>query len=218
MAADMFSGWGVRTLSCDHPSYNPIAYHLGTVWPVENATFGLGFKRYGLEEHLDQLAAGLFEAVAHFRHCRLPEALGGHGREETPIPTAYPRSNAPQAWSASAMVQLVQTLLGIYPFAPAHVVALVRPHLPEWLPAVTVRNVRVGNATASIRFERGRDGATAFDVIDKRGPLFVVEMPPPQDTDASSQSWDEGVRSWLLERAPGRLASALRLALGTAES
>ena len=116
------------------------------------------------------------------------------------------------------MVQLVQTLLGIYPFAPAHVVALVRPRLPEWLPAVTVRNVRVGNATASIRFERGRDGATAFDIIDKRGPLFVVEMPPPQDTEASSQSWDEGVRSWLLERAPGRFASAMRLALGAAKS
>ncbi len=214
MADDMFSGWGIRTLSADHPSYNPIAYHLGTVWPVENATFALGFKRYGLDEHLHALAAGLFEAVAHFRNSRLPEALGGHGRDETPIPTAYPRSNAPQAWSASAMVQLVQTLLGIYPFAPAHVVALVRPHLPEWLPAVTVRNVRVGDATLSLRFERRRDGATAFDVIDKRGTLFVVEMPPPQDADASSQSWDEGVRSWLLERAPGRFASALRLALG----
>jgi glycogen debranching enzyme len=214
LAPDMFSGWGIRTLSRDHPSYNPIAYHLGTVWPVENATFALGFKRYGLDEHVDRLMSGIFDAVAHFRSCRLPEALGGHGREETPIPTAYPRSNSPQAWSASAVVQLVQTMLGIYPFAPAHVVALVRPRLPEWLPAVTVRNVRVGGATASIRFERGRDGSTSFDVIDKRGPLFVVEMPPPQDVNPSSQSWDEGVRNWLVERAPGRLASALRLALG----
>ena len=215
MAPDMFSGWGIRTLSRDHPSYNPIAYHLGTVWPVENATFALGFKRYGLDEHVDRLATGIFDAVAHFRSCRLPEALGGHGREETPIPTAYPRSNSPQAWSASAIVQLVQTMLGLYPFAPAHVIALVRPRLPEWLPTVTVRNVRVGSATASIRFERGRDGSTAFDVIDKRGPLFAVEMPAPQDVNPSAQSWDEGVRSWLLERAPGRLASALRLALGT---
>jgi glycogen debranching enzyme len=214
MAPDMFSGWGIRTLSRHHPSYNPIAYHLGTVWPVENATFALGFKRYGLDEHVDRLTTGIFDAVAHFRSCRLPEALGGHGRDETPIPTAYPKSNSPQAWSASAMVQLVQTMLGLYPFAPAHVLALVRPRLPEWLPAVTVRNVRIGKATASIRFERGRDGATSFDVIDKRGPLFVVEMPPPQDVNPSAQSWDEGVRSWLIERAPGRLASALRLALG----
>jgi hypothetical protein len=104
-------------------------------------------------------------------------------------------------------------MLGLYPFAPAHGLAFGRPRLPEWLPSVTLRNVRVGNATASIRFERARDGSTSFDVIDKRGPLFVVEMPPPQDVNPSSQSWDEGVRSWLIERAPGRFASALRLAL-----
>jgi glycogen debranching enzyme len=214
MAPDMFSGWGVRTLSRNHPSYNPLAYHLGTVWPVENATFALGFKRYGLDAHVERLVAGMFDAVAHFRGYRLPEALGGHGREETPVPTVYPQSNSPQAWSASAVVQLAQTLLGIYPFAPAHVIAIVRPRLPEWLPAVTIRHIRVGNAEASIRFERGRDGSTAFDVIDKRGQLFIVEMPPPQEVDPAGRSWDEAVRTWLLEHAPGRLASALRLALG----
>ena len=214
MAPDLFSGWGIRTLSRDHPSYNPLAYHLGTVWPVENATFALGFKRYGLDAELERLATGMCGAMAHFRSHRLPEALGGHAREETPVPTVYPASNSPQAWSASAVVQLVQALLGIYPFAPAHVIALVRPRLPEWLPAVTVRNLRVGSATASIRFERTRDGATAFDVIDKTGQIFIVEMPPPQEVDPAGRSWDEAVRTWLLERAPGRLASALRLALG----
>jgi glycogen debranching enzyme len=216
MAPDMFSGWGVRTLSRNHPSYNPLAYHLGSVWPVENATFALGFKRYGLDAHLERLFTGTCDAVAHFRNYRLPEALGGHGRDETPVPTVYPSSNAPQAWSASAVVLMVQTMLGIYPFAPAHVLALVRPHLPEWLPAVTVRNIRVGDATVSLRFERGRDGSTAFDIIDKSGHLFIVEMPPPQDIDPAGQSWDEAVRAWLVERAPGRLASALRLALGAA--
>jgi glycogen debranching enzyme len=214
LAPDMFSGWGIRTLSSRHPSYNPLAYHLGSVWPVENATFALGFKRYGLDAPLERLATAMCDAAAHFRSYRLPEAIGGHGREETPVPTVYPQSNSPQAWSASAVVMLVQTLLGIYPFAPAHVLALVRPRLPEWLPAVTVRNIRIGGATTSIRFERGRDGSTAFDVIDTTGPLFIVEMPPPQEVDPTARSWDEAVRSWLLERAPGRLASALRLALG----
>ena len=46
------------------------------------------------------------------------------------------------------MVQLVQTMLGLYPFAPAHVLALVRPRLPEWLPAVTVRNESWNGALA----------------------------------------------------------------------
>jgi glycogen debranching enzyme len=214
MAPDMFSGWGIRTLSSEHPSYNPLAYHLGTVWPVENATFALGFKRYGLDAYVERLAYGVFAAVSHFRSGRLPEALGGHGREETPIPTIYPKSNNPQAWSASAIVLFVQTLLGIYPFAPAHVIALVRPRLPEWLPAVTVRHIRVGDATMSIRFERGRDGSTAFDVIEQRGPVFAVEMPPPQDVSPNTHTWDESVRTWLLDRAPGRVASALRFALG----
>ena len=81
MASDLFSGWGIRTLSSDHPSYNSLAYHLGTVWPVENATFALGFKRYGLDAHVERLVTAMFEAAERFRHHRLPEALGGHSRE-----------------------------------------------------------------------------------------------------------------------------------------
>src|SRR5919197_5470919 len=217
MADDLFSGWGVRTLSHNHPSYNPLAYHLGTVWPVENATFALGFKRYGLDDHLDRLATAMCDAAAHFRNFRLPEAIGGVGPRESPVPSVYPKSNSPQAWSASAMVQLVQTLLGMYPFAPARVLALVRPRLPEWLPAVTVRNVRVGDAVASIRFERQRDGTTSFDVIEKRGTLFVTEAPPPQDVNSDAQTFAEAAKMWLLEHVPGRLTTALRLALGEEE-
>jgi glycogen debranching enzyme len=214
MAADLFSGWGVRTLSQRHPSYNPLAYHLGTVWPVENATFALGFKRYGLEDHVERLVTGMFEAAANFRNFRLPEAIGGLGRDESPVPSVYPHSNSPQAWSASAVLQLVQALLGIYPFAPAKVLALVRPRLPEWLPSVTIRRLRIGDATVSIRFERSRDGSTTFNVIDKQGTLFVTEAPPPQDVNPSAQTLAESAKAWLLDRAPGRLATALRLALG----
>lgn len=214
MADDLFSGWGVRTLSLDHPSYNPLAYHLGTVWPVENATFALGFKRYGLDDHLDRLATAMCESAAHFRNFRLPEAIGGLGRSESPVPSVYPKSNSPQAWSASAIVLLVQTLLGIYPFAPARVLALVRPRLPEWLPAVTIRQLRVSDASVTIRFERQRDGSTGFDVIDKHGTLFVVEVPPPQDVNPDAQTFPETAKMWLVEHAPGRLTTALRLALG----
>ena len=214
MAADLFSGWGVRTLSNQHPSYNPLAYHLGTVWPVENATFALGFKRYGFDDHLEQLATGMCDAAAHFRNFRLPEAIGGLGRDESPVPTVYPRSNSPQAWSASAMVLLIQTLLGIYPFAPANVLALVRPRLPAWLPTVTVRRLRVGAATVSIRFERSADGSTHADVIEREGTLVVTEVAPPQDVRADAQTFAESAKGWLIDHVPGRLATALRLALG----
>lgn len=214
LAPDLFSGWGVRTLSSEHPSYNPLAYHLGTVWPVENATFALGFKRYGLEDHLDRLAAGLFDAASHFHGSRLPEALGGHGRDESPVPTLYPGSNCPQAWSSSAVVQLVQTLLGLYPFAPAKLLALARPRLPPWLRAVTLRRVRVGGALVSLRFERAGDGTTAHEVIEREGDLLVVAVPPPDDVNAGEESWTERLARWGLDHAPGRIARAARIALG----
>jgi glycogen debranching enzyme len=214
LAPDLFSGWGVRTLSSRHPSYNPLAYHLGTVWPVENATFALGFKRYGLEDHLDRLAAGLFDAAARFHGCRLPEAFGGHGRDESPMPILYPGSNCPQAWSASAVVQLVQNLLGLYPFAPAKLLALVRPRLPAWLDTVTLRRLRVGDALVSIRFERAGDGTTDHEVIERQGELRVVAVPPPDDVEADRESWTERLVRWGLEHAPGRIARAARIALG----
>ena len=130
---------------------------------------------------------------------------------EAPIPTVYPASNCPQARSASAPIQMAQTLLGVYPFAPAHVLALVRPALPPWLQAVTVRSIRVGTARASIQFEQTADGATAHHVFDKNGTLHVLELPPPQ---AGNQSWREAFTAWTMDHAPGRTAAALRIALG----
>jgi hypothetical protein len=107
---------------------------------------------------------------------------------------------------------MAQTLLGLYPFAPAHVVALVQPTLPAWLNSVVVRNLRVGPGQVSIRFERARDGTTRYETFDRRGPLHVVEVPPPQADDA--RGWRASVAKWLLEHAPGRTAAALRIALG----
>jgi glycogen debranching enzyme len=214
LAPDLFSGWGIRTLSSAHPSYNPLAYHLGTVWPVENATFALGFKRYGLDDRVERLVTALFSAAGHFRRFRLPEALGGHDRSESPLPTVYPESNCPQAWSASAIIQLVQAMLGLYPFAPARVLALVRPALPACVDHLEVRRIRVGDASVSIRFERQSNGTTAFDVIDKTGTLFVVEIPPPQDVRPERRAWADDLKAWFVEHAPGQTATALRIALG----
>ncbi|HBY94416.1 MAG TPA: amylo-alpha-1,6-glucosidase [Chloroflexi bacterium] len=217
MALDLFSGWGVRTLSSLHPSYNPYAYHLGTVWPVENATFALGFKRYGLDEHVERLVTALVAAAGHFHDLRLPELLGGHGRDESPIPTIYPQANSPQAWSASATVQLVQIMLGLYPFAPARTLALMRPQLPAWLDAVTLRNIRVGDAMVSIRFNRQDDGTTTYEVIEQAGTLFVVTVPPPNDVSPGRAGWTAQLKSWALDHVPGGTARAIRIALGDIE-
>jgi len=210
----LFSGWGVRTLADDHPSYNPLAYHLGAVWPVEQATFALGCKRYGLDDHVDRLVEATLEAAAASPDGRLPEALTGHERAPTVGPAPYPNACVPQAWSASAVVQLVQTSLGLYPFAPLQALALVRPRLPTWAPEVTLRNLRVGRATLDIRFQRRPDGSASHKVLRRRGAVLVVEAGPPADASGNGRPWLEAAQLAGLRRAPGRLVRAARIAIG----
>lgn len=217
MADDLFSGWGIRTLSTAHPSYNPFAYHLGAVWPVENATIALGFKRYGLDDHVDQLLDGMFAAIAYCRDLRLPEALTGHDRSDLPTPLPYPSSQSPQAWSASATVQLLQVMLGLYPFAPAGVLGLVRPRLPVWLPTVTLHGLRVGHAVATIRFDRDADGSASHTVLEQEGTLHVLGVPPP-DAVTGTDGIVPRLLGWVLDHAPGRTATALRIATGDSRS
>src|SRR3954454_22001830 len=176
---DLFSGWGVRTLSSDHPSYNPLSYHLGSVWPFENAMFAAGLRAYGFDDAAEQLTTALLTAAAHFRESRLPELFGGHARDDIPVPTVYADSNVTQAWTASAMASLIQTMLGIRPLAPLGLLALVRPRLPAWLPWLTVHRLRVGGATVSLRFERDADGRTRHEVLSTTGELEVRRTDDP---------------------------------------
>lgn len=178
-SADMFSGWGIRTLSSAHPAYNPYAYQRGSVWPVEQGTFALGLLRYELREHMEMLCRAHFEAAALFDHFRLPECFGGQPRDAAhPFPSLYPQANWPQAWSSSGLVCMLQAMLGIYPYAPLDLL-LLDPKLPKWLPEITVENLHVGRAVASIRFWRTEKGETDFEVKDKRGRLHVLRQPSP---------------------------------------
>ncbi len=173
-ADDLFSGWGVRTLSAEHPAYDPWSYHRGSVWPAENAFFVYGMARYGLHEQMHALARAQFEAAALFELHRLPEVFAGHPRDaEHPFPGIYPRANSPQSWSASSVVLLVRAMLGIAPYAPLDML-LVDPHLPEWLPEVTLHGLRVGRSTLTLRFSRAATGETDFQVVEALGPLRVV--------------------------------------------
>jgi glycogen debranching enzyme len=159
---DMFTGWGIRTLAASHPSYHPFSYHLGSVWPVEQATIAAGFGRYGLVEELHRLAKGFFDLAALFEDHRIPESVGGIARDAAhPHPGIYPKADSPQAWSASAVVMMVQALLGLRPLTPLGIVA-VDPHLPEWLPSLTLRNVQLGHGIGDLHFRRNRHGRTTF--------------------------------------------------------
>lgn len=211
LAPDLFSGWGVRSLSTAHPSFNPFAYHLGSVWPVEQATFALGFKRYGLDEHVDRLAEAVL-AGALVERGRIPEAWTGHDRDAFATPVPYPKATVPQAWSASALIQMVQILLGLYPFAPLGVLAVVRPRLPPWLPDLTIRQLHVGRASVDLRFERREDGSASWRVVGQRGRLLVLPAGAPNDVAGGSLL--EALEFGALRRAPGRLAQAARIGLG----
>src|SRR5436190_6709703 len=90
MRDDLFSGWGIRTLSSKHPAFNPYSYHLGSVWPVEQGTFAIGFMRYGLHDYVERVARSQFEAAAIFAGRRLPELFSGHQRDaDHPFPAHY---------------------------------------------------------------------------------------------------------------------------------
>ena len=175
---DMFSGWGVRTLSADHPAYDPYSYHRGSVWPVEHGSFAMGMMRFGFIDELHTIAKAIFEASMLFDYHRLPECFSGHHRDqEHPFPAIYPKTNWPQAWSSSSLFSIMQAMLGVYPFAPMNLL-LLDPHLPDWLPEITMRNLHVGRAVTSIRFYR-KGKETHFDVLDKRGTLHVLRQPSP---------------------------------------
>lgn len=179
MSPALFSGWGVRTLSNDNPAFNPYSYHRGSVWPVEQGTFTMGFVRYGLHAHAEQLARAMFDAASLFEHFRLPELYSGHARDaQHPFPAWYPTANAPQAWSASTLFLIVQALLGLYPYAPLNLL-IVDPHLPEWLPSLDVSGLSVGQAQVSLRFIRRSSSRTDYEVIDKAGTLYIVRQPSP---------------------------------------
>lgn len=201
LSDELFSGWGVRTLSARHPAYNPYSYHRGSVWPVENAAFTLGFTRYGLIDHMHRLCLAQFETAALFDYCRLPEVLSGHTRNpQHPFPALYPDANWPQAWSASGIFLLIEAILGLYPFAPLRLL-IIDPQLPVWLPEITLENLRVADAVLSIRFFRKSGGKSDYEILDQKGRLFVIRQPSPWSLRAS---YAERVRDMLTSFMPAK--------------
>ena len=182
-APDLFCGWGIRTLSTEHPSYAPLSYHRGSVWAVENATIALGLRRFGFDARAAELAGALFDLAQLYPEDRIPECVGGYDRRERPFPGAYPRANTPQTWNASAFPLLVHTLLGLQPVAPLDLL-VVDPALPSWLPEVIVQELRIGGATATLRFWRDDKGASHAEVLEKEGTLRLVRQPPPESLQA----------------------------------
>jgi glycogen debranching enzyme len=158
MASDMFNGWGVRTLSQNEKSYNPLGYHLGTIWPHDNSMIVAGFKTYGFDHAALRVFAGLLEASVHFDGNRMPELFAGFPKEDYGVPVIYPVACQPQAWSAGAVPYMLSTLLGLVPEAFEERLRIVRPTLPNLVNQVEVRGLRVGDARVDLKFERTSEG------------------------------------------------------------
>jgi glycogen debranching enzyme len=150
LEADMWSGWGVRTLSAAHVAYNPLSYQLGSVWPHDNAILARGFCSYGRGAEGGQIARALFDAAERFRYRRLPEVYSGLARDEASFPVQYLGANVPQAWASGAVIHLLSALLGLEPDA-ANKRLVLRPALPDWLDEIELRNLRVGDASIDLR-------------------------------------------------------------------
>ena len=143
MRKDMWSGWGIRTLSADHPSFNPYTYQTGAVWPHDNSLIALGMRRYGFAAEAAAVARDISGAASHFLLNQLPELYAGLQRDPTSFPVQYLGANVPQAWAAGTPFMLLQAMLGLQQDAPRGKL-YVDPALPDWLPDVTLTDLRLG--------------------------------------------------------------------------
>ncbi len=145
MERDMFSGWGLRTLSSQSPNFNPMSYHNGSVWPHDTALIALGLRRLGRNEEAIQLVAGLIEAGFRFDDARLPELFCGFPRDRrfNSSPAAYIVSCSPQAWAAGCVFMVLQSMLDLRPDAQSGTIH-ASPLLPSLFTRVELRHIRVG--------------------------------------------------------------------------
>src|SRR5580700_11419867 len=128
----LFSGWGIRTLSEEERTYNPMSYHRGSVWPHDNSLIAFGMARYGYKQETSTIFSALFEASLHFREYRLPELFCGNQRHRRDEPVHYPVSCSPQAWASGSAMMILTALLGLKPAASGGELKIMNPQLPEF--------------------------------------------------------------------------------------
>jgi glycogen debranching enzyme len=174
MAPDMWSPWGIRTLSNKHPAFNPYNYQTGSIWPHDNAIIAVGFRQYGFGVEAGRIARAISEAGSHFLLNQLPELYTSTEPQEAAFPVQYLGANVPQAWAAGSVFTLLRAMLGFVPNAPRGKL-YVDPDLPAWLPDITVMDLRVQRHVFDIRFWREGE-RSKFEVL--RGDPKLVERSP----------------------------------------
>jgi glycogen debranching enzyme len=171
LQADMFSGWGIRTLSTRERAYNAVSYHRGSVWPHDNGLILAGFRRCGFDAAAMRVFDAILDAAIEFRG-RLPELFCGFARRPDESPVPYPASSSPQAWAAGALPHGLWNLLGLRPNAFERRLRVVRPTLPDRLERLVLSELRVGDSIVDLHFER-RHGSIEVDAEVRDGQLEI---------------------------------------------
>lgn len=172
-APDMFNGWGIRTLSSLSPAYNPMGYHIGSVWPHDNSLMAMGLRSLGLIDQALEIFQGLFDMTTQQPYQRPPELFCGYERNGDHSPVQYPVACTPQAWATGSIFQLLHMIVNLVPDAPNNCLRIIDPALPESINKLSLHNLQVGTTVLDLEFERS-GGTTACRVAKKRGNLRVV--------------------------------------------
>jgi glycogen debranching enzyme len=160
MADDMFSGWGIRTLSTASPNYNPMSYHNGSVWPHDNSLIAHGMRGSGFGAQASEVITAMISAGLRFPGNRLPELFCGFTRDRrfNSSPVGYIISCSPQAWAAAAPFLFLQTLLDLQPQPDGSIT--INPVGSQLFRRYNIRQMRVGDSRVSFEAEVGREGST----------------------------------------------------------
>jgi glycogen debranching enzyme len=137
MRSDMFSGWGIRSMSSADRGYNPLGYHTGTIWPHDSALAAEGMRRYGFRDEAAEVCKALLDAAEAFSN-QLPEVFAGFARDDTGVPVEYPEALKPQSWAAGAPLLALRTLLGLDVVDGR---LRCKPHLPKDIESLTLRRI-----------------------------------------------------------------------------
>ncbi len=170
---DLFNGWGIRTLSSQSPAYNPIGYHLGTIWPHDNALIAVGLRSRDRVESAFEVARGIFDMIQYQEDLRPPELFCGYDRQGDRAPVRYPVACSPQAWATGSIFQLLQTTLNPIPDAENNRLTLAKPMLPSWLQTLSVQHLKIGTSYVDVYLERV-GSETACRVSRTQGDVRVA--------------------------------------------
>ena len=170
-----FSGWGVRTLVSGESRYNPMSYHNGSMWPHDNALIAFGALRRSQKELASRITSGLLDLSCEVMLHRLPELICGFGRRPGKGPTLYPVACSPQAWAAGSVFMLLQACLGLEIRASESRIYLHHSALPDKLQQIQVSNLKIGNGSVDLSFERFAD-SVSVNIIRRSGDIEIVAI------------------------------------------